>query len=105
MSDQPFNPSEKNDRVADFVDLRHGFNRRDFLRLSSIFGASIAGSIMLAACGDATPTPASTTIAATTQAAAATTGSATTAAGAPSPTGAATTAAGATGAATTAVAS
>jgi peptide/nickel transport system substrate-binding protein len=99
MRDQRHNPPEENEKAAEFIDLRHGLNRRDFLRLTSIFGASLAGSLVLAACGDATATPASssTTTNTTTAASGATSG--TTSSAAPP---VATTAAGATGAATTA---
>lgn len=94
-----------------FLDTRRGLNRREFVRLSALLGTGVVGSLALAACGDATATPAAsaTTAAAapTTAAASATTAAATTAAASATTAAAATTAAGATTAAsaTTAAAS
>jgi len=84
-----------------FLDSRRGLNRREFVRLTSLLGAGVVGSLALAACGDATATqavsPTTAAAAATTAPAATTAASATTAAGA-------TTAAATSAAATTAAA-
>ena len=53
-----------------FLDSRRGLNRREFVRLTSLLGAGVVGSLALAACGDATATQA---VSPTTAAAAATT--------------------------------